>query len=246
MKILSSCIAAALFCSSVFAQKEKTPTHVALGFYASPDLCYRSYFNVSGGDSWQNLIEKINANDHVKLGYSLGLPIYVQFSPNWGFETGLQYSNRGYIMGPLPVTFSETETYTLTAVHTFHDLAIPLKANLTLGKKKLRFCASLGVLTNFNLAFQQKTTQVDSLGGIEVNKTTTRSARLFNLSAWASAGIDYALSDRIHLRIEPYFRHDFPITPANNSPIRSFLWTAGLNVGAYLRLGQGSKRSDKR
>ena len=52
-----------------------------------------------------------------------------------------------------------------------------------------------------------------------------------NISPSVSAGIDYRINDRHHLRIEPTFRYG--VLKIIDEPITGYLYSGGLNIGYY-------------
>lgn len=108
-----------------------------LGLNASPDYCFRtmpSYFEVP------------------KLGYTFGLNTAYQFNQFFSVETGLHYSNKGTQTSMLDLVFIQPEPLVPNQakyIYNYHFIDIPLKANFTLGSRKIRFFTSVGLTVNF-------------------------------------------------------------------------------------------------
>lgn len=93
---------------------------------------------------------------------------------------------------------------------------IPLKVNITLGKKKLRFISSAGVTTNLFIL------------GVENLKS-------INLSPTLSAGIDYKISKLVHLRLEPTLRYGV-LNTSYDTYTSTYFFNAGFSVGVYFKV----------
>ena len=114
-------------------------------------------------------------------------------------------------------------------------LDIPVRAIFSLGEKRIHFVASVGVTTNILLKVTQ-TIVIEFSNGDTKYETNDQqyNFKSFNLSPIVSAGIDYKISNKINLRVEPTYRYGS--LKIIDAPIVAYLWTAGLNITGYYTL----------
>lgn len=166
----------------------------------------------------------------------------IKVSQNIAFETGLQYSNKGYQTKTMDLIFEGTdpnEPMLVQAKAKFHYsykyLGVPLKLNIYFGEGDLRFVSGIGATTNFLLNVQNRENYEYADGKKETkNEEGTLEYNMIDLSPMISFGIDYKISNNIHLRVEPTFRYG--IIKVNHSPIKENLWNAGVNLGISYEL----------
>jgi len=229
-----------LLISSVFAYaqdtsqvKSKKTKRFFVGVNFSSDLC--SVFLKDGASSVSNY--KVRP----KFGYSVGLNFCYIVSKRINIETSIQYSNKGYVT---PLTFGDmidrrrgfvyntSPIKDLRYISTFHYLDIPLKVNFVFGKKRTRFIAGLGLITN--LLFKSTDTfsgqKADGIS-FKNSSTVTNEYNRVNLSPMISCGLNYKINDKMFFKIEPIFRCG--ITPTTHFPFKEYLWSAGLNLSWY-------------
>jgi hypothetical protein len=116
---------------------------VQIGINVSPDICYRTLKN-NDGSSTSDLIMKLdNENQTAKVGYTAGLNVCFSINKFFGLETGIQFSNKGYQTKFTDLIFEQPENSSLPDkakfIYNFHCIDIPIKANFTIGEKKIRF-----------------------------------------------------------------------------------------------------------
>lgn len=71
-------------------------------------------------------------------------------------------------------------------------------------------------------------------GHTEINKSFYYGLSRMNIAAVAGIGMYYFVSEKMHIRIEPVFRH--AITPIVDAPIKQYSYSAGINAGIYFSL----------
>jgi hypothetical protein len=226
---------------SAVAQQTKQETtfkRFQLGANISPDFCFRTLKNTDKNLSYiADLIWLRNDIERPKIGYSGGINFCYQLTKFMGIETGIQYSNKGYKTrnrtliwdGSLPEVPDR-----IKSIYNYHYIDIPLKVNFSLGKNKVRFFSSLGIVGNVFIDEIQKNIFVYSNRKEIDNFSTNYDYHRFNVSASISAGIDYKLSNNSSLRIEPTFRHG--LSQIIDAPATAYLYSAGLNIGYYYGL----------
>lgn len=228
-------------------KEEKPLSKFSLGINFSPDINYRLV--KSDGSVIGNFLQKYyDTTEIVKFGYTLGLGFCYEINKHISFETGLQYSNKGFKTKPFEVLIFPQQNDTsydpilynlksLSSTYNFQYLDIPLKVNFIFGNKRVKFIGSSGFVLNF-LVGLSKTSELKYLNGetkvtTAQDKTTYKSIRKVNLSPMISAGIDCSLTKHLSLRLEPTFR--FGIIKIYNSGVSSYLYNAGLNTSLYWR-----------
>ena len=235
-------LVALFFSYTLYAQDANSDSRISIGFNFSPDYNFRTikrYENTSGIDL---AIESRKDREVAKIGYTAGLNMAIKLSQNVAFETGLQYSEKGYQTKKSDIIFdlpTDPDNPPLMSTIKFHSsyqyLGVPLKITVSFGEGDLRLISGIGVTTNFLLNTQvrtiiehpdgkKKTTKKD--GSFEYN--------LIDLSPMISLGIDYKLTSTTHLRAEPTFRYG--IIKTDHTPIKENLWNAGLNLGVSYKL----------
>jgi hypothetical protein len=202
---------------------ENTSKGFQLGLTASPDYCFRTmpnYFEVP------------------KLGYTFGLNTAYQFNQFFSLETGVHYSNKGCQTSIIDLSFFEPDPSNPNLaqfIYNYHFIDIPLKANFTLGSRKIRFFTSVGLTTNFFIKETQTNVYVYSdrteINTISPNFTDFRKV---NFTPTLSTGIDWSLHPNVNLRVEPNFQYS--ALTLTNTPSTGNLFSAGLKMSVYYRL----------
>jgi len=225
-----------VFVFSAYGQGNSTSgfKKIQVGINISPDLCFRILKNNDGSSSSENIVHFRDSIETIKMGYTTGLNVCFNLNKTIGLETGIQYSDKGYqtiVTEFVSIQPDPNIPEKVRFIYHFHYIDIPLKANFTLGNKKVRFLTSIGIVSNIFiketqteiLYFTDRKEKEKDPTGYEYNK--------INLSAAISAGIDYKINSRMNLRIEPIFRYG--ILKINDTPVTGYLWNAGLNIGYY-------------
>ncbi|HLP34104.1 MAG TPA: porin family protein [Bacteroidia bacterium] len=233
----------ALTAVSVYAQdkpKETTGTNfrkVQIGFNFSPDLCYRTLKNNDGSQVSDIIVDSRDDMETSKFGYTSGFNVCFNIKKSFGLETGIQYSNKGYQTRMSDLRFALPNPgmpQQAKTKYNFHCIDIPVKANLIIGKKKVRFFTSAGVTTNISIKETQIMVLVYSDHTSRETNQTTDSFKRINISPSISAGIDYKINDRSNLRVEPTFRYG--ILKIIDESVAAYLYSYGLNIGYYYGL----------
>lgn len=246
-------ITAMLISIAAFGQDTLNQKTTATGFKRflfgvtlSPDYCYRTLKN-NDGSSWSSIIIDLRDEKEVpKFGYTAGLNICYNISKHTVIEAGVHYSNKGYalkntdltyglIIDPrLGFTYPVNGTLPTEAqfIYNHRYLDLPLRAIFSFGENRMHFIASAGVTTNILL----KATQTSILGYAngDVTKETKEELndyKSINISPSISAGIDYGISNKINLRVEPTFRYG--LLKIIDTPVTAYLWNGGINITCY-------------
>jgi hypothetical protein len=224
---------------------------IHLGVNISPDYCNRILKN----NKRDPIISSINDNrdkQEQKLGYSLGTNLCYNYSKDLGIELGFQYSNKGYMnrlkAAEIPLGLDpNNQIYGIIAtpnglvtgvdivkyIYNLHYLDIPFRAILSFGKKRIRFVTSVGITTNIFLKATQ--TQVLEFENGDIKRYEPqdweRDYKTFNISPTVSIGLDYKISNKLNLRVEPTFRYG--LLKISDASISNYLWSGGFNIICY-------------
>ncbi len=238
--------------TTVFAQEQPTaiPNNdfkkIQIGINVSPDYCFRTLKNNNGSSSADAVIEMRNKYEAAKPGFTAGLNFVFNLKQKFGIEMGIQFSNKGYKETIDNLTFGSAIdprrgfVYSTTGkplteiIFTYNDyyIDVPVKANFVFGKKKLRAIASLGIVANFFIEETIITTKKYADGTKDNNsQKSTDDYNKFNLSPMVSFGVDWKLSSKSSLRIEPVFRYG--VLKIIDTPVTAYLWNTGLNIAYY-------------
>jgi hypothetical protein len=235
MKKLTLLLSAIISLSSV-AQEKK----LAIGINFSPDYSYRALNYRSGDRSYARYIAERNGDEYGKLGFTTGINAAYFFKENLALEAGIQYANKGYkSTWGMPVIMTPKEPYISGGkeLYKYNFIDIPLKLNYFIGSKKVRAVAGVGIVPSIFLSSKYKTISYYTNGDKEIRKLNGpyHNYNPINVGAIASIGADIALSEVLHLRIEPTFRYQF-VNLYRDYDIKEHLWSAGLNFGMYYHL----------
>lgn len=220
---------------TVLGQDTNPTQKILIGFNFSPDYSSRTLKNNDGSSSSDLVIKSRKNIEVARFGYTTGLNIFINLSQFVGFETGIQFSNKGYktknqdliYFPPSPSSPTKVKT-----IYSYQYLGIPLKAKFSFGKSKIRFLSSIGFTTNFLLNIKQTNNFEYSDGKTEKKtQSSTSGFKKVDISPMISVGLDYKLNNKIHLQAEPTFRYG--VIKTKDAPVTENLWNAGLNVGFY-------------
>ncbi|MES2139527.1 MAG: outer membrane beta-barrel protein [Bacteroidota bacterium] len=221
---------------------------IQIGVNFSPDYCFRTLQNNDGSASSDMIVKWRNDNETGKLSFTTGINMIFNLNKNIGIGAGIQYSNKGYQIKTDDLTygsmidprrgFTNPSGAAITSakfIYNDHYIDIPLKINLSFGKKKIRFVTSGGVATNIFIT--ETSTMVlkysDGTKDRDTQKTSYNYNKV-NVSPFISAGIDWKFNDRNNLKIEPTIRYG--VLKIIDAPVTGYLWNAGLNISYYFGL----------
>jgi hypothetical protein len=222
---------------TVYGQNSKPAHHVLIGYSFSPDYSFRTLNNTGGSSSTDLVIKRRNEVELPKFGFTTGLNILVNFSKRAGLETGLQFSARGYKGKGMNLVFETPDPTLVTnasSSYSYQYIGIPLTARFGFGKSKVRFVSSVGFITGFLLNAKQITTYTYTNGRRDKQAQSIKDFARIDISPLISIGVDYEVTDKIHLIAEPTFRYG--VTKTKDAPVGEHLWSAGLNMGIYYGL----------
>ena len=218
-----------------------------IGINISPDYCYRTLESTTGSSISNSIIDWRNESEEFKIGYTAGLNFCYNISKNFGIESGVQYSNKGFALSASNFTYAEMIdprygfTYPTNGtigpkkvkfIDNYHYLDVPVRAIFSFGEKRISFVASIGVTTNILINATQ--TNVFEYENGDTKRNTVDQPNDYNpinLTPTFSVGIDYKISKKINLRVEPMFRYG--LLKIIDTPVTAYLWNGGLNITGY-------------
>jgi hypothetical protein len=216
--------------------QDKNPVQkILIGFSFSPDYSFRKLKNGDGNSSTDLVIKSRNEMEIAKFGYTTGLNVCFKFSQSVGFETGIQFSSKGYKTKDQDLVFFPPDASLPTkqqTIYAYQYIGLPLKARFSFGKNKVRFISGIGVAANFLLNVKQTFKYEYADGKTEKKSQSSKSGfRSVDISPFVSIGVDYKLNDQFLLFAEPAFRYG--LIKTKDAPVTEKLWSAGLNIGFY-------------
>jgi len=205
-----------------------------IGVNFSPDLAYRTLTRNNEYSATITLLDRRNAQEIPKFGYTAGMVMGVNLRRGFGIEIGLQYSNKGFGSETIEVrpSYQNNYTYDYHFTSTFEYIDLPVRVTLRSPQKKVRFIASVGFVTNFLLSASAEET-FDYLNGVVVSRSMpdNNDYNKVNFSPMLSMGLEVTLFNGAFVRVEPTYRYG--VIPIIERDLSGYLWNAGLNVGVY-------------
>lgn len=208
----------------------------SFGLTASPDLGYRLLNNNKGDSITGKLINIRNEYEIPVFAFSAGINARAGLLPFLALETGIRYSQYGYKMTGITVTNQVGEVIPgadATSITRFHYIAVPLSCVLSYGRERWRVLADAGL--EFSYLLHENTlvsiTYPDSTD--RINLSWEYPFKRFNLFPFAGVACEYHFNKWL-LSAGPVFR--FGVINLSDTPVRTFLWSAGFRFGVYYHL----------
>lgn len=214
----------------------------ALGVNFSPDRCYRVWWaapwNRKSIPGYRSKVDFRDSMETPRIGFTAGVGVLYRKSVNLTFESGLYYASKGVNMIRTKLIPITPDPYLPDyASFTFREnyLELPLKANYTFRSGRLNGYVTGGFSSNVFWSAKSVGLFEYSDGRTERVVGSLAGPSRFNFSIVAGLGMDYQLSERWAIRMEPTFRH--AITPSVFGTDIGYYWhSLGLQTGVYLRL----------
>lgn len=203
----------------------------ALRIHGSPDYCYRTLSSLTNTNGY-TYREKIELP---MMGYTAGLDFSYFIKKQFGISLGVNFSQKGFRTGSIPAVDANGNSSGFAHIrYNYNYIDVPVKANLILGKKNIRFIACVGVTPAF-LLYQRTITEIEHT---DESKSTVKGKlnyiyNPFNFFLNGSVGIDYKLGEKMGIRIEPTY--SYGLLETIGTPFSEHLWSAGLNASCYFR-----------
>ncbi len=211
---------------------------VTLGLSFSPTLTYR-YLRVGSSESTENgLVANRNGAERPGWGYDAGLLIQAPLTPRLEVASGLGLSSQVYQTEPTSLTWSEANpTFPRSSVtrSRYNFLSIPLRASYTVGRGRWQGVICSGLLVN--LFISQQTSVLTQFATAESRSSSVKFVGVSRvlLSPVLSAGLQYAVSPAICLRLSPTVQYAFTsLRPG--AEYREHLYGSGLQFSLLKQL----------
>lgn len=202
-----------------------------LGVIISPDFNHHY-------TRYENLPIKVNENETAKFGYKTGLNfVFPIKSEKWSVCIGLLYANRGFQSRKINIDNTLNEPKIARSQryrYHFHYLDIPLQIRYNvIQKDKYQGFVALSAIPSF--MFRESIVHIYySANGTNRVRNTSFPNRFFNVFTELSAGINYSLTEKYVLLIEPHFQYGW--ISLQNEAFVTRLWSFGLKAGFFMRL----------
>lgn len=224
--------------ATLSAIAQNSPWSVGVSF--SPKYSYRS---LKSSGSEQRVADIRNDNETPRFGYSTGIGVLYKVNRRVSLEAGVQYSLKDYKSKESDFTtedqFDPNTGLPIASGNVFslrykrQYLDIPVKFHYVFLDKQIKLYATVGFAGNFLLRADQIADLKQPDGTVQ-KTVRDESLNSTQFSIIGGVGLQYGFSERIGLRLEPQWRR--MITPLRDTPIKEYLWSAGLNCAVYLRL----------
>ena len=224
---------------SFFASFGKTTDSVKvmkfqIGISFSPDYSYRNIISDANNKSIKDMRDSLEVP---KLGYTTGINLAYHLNKKIVLETGILFSDKGEKTKKISLADAPSGQLPFYYIYDYHYyyIDIPLKANYYIISGKCKVYVAAGISTNIFLV--QKTTLLQGHNNNDYQKTSSAFSpgfNKFNFGLLAGAGISCKMTDKLDFKAEPIYTRS--ITSIINAPIKSYLYSAGLNIGIYYKL----------
>jgi hypothetical protein len=215
----------------------------SVGVNAAPAMAYRQLAELRAHQYTSIIMDNRNEREIPLLTGHGSLMAAYALSEKIGIEGGIGYSRFGWDHPLKDLTFgdqidprrgfvystSADLARPITFRETFHYLDIPIRATVSLGRGKLKWIGSLGVSASILMRASHISIYAEGRKEYEQHLFGR-----FNLFPTIGTGVAYRLNDRHELRLEPTFRYG--MLKITDQPITGYLWSAGVNLGWYVRL----------
>ena len=206
---------------------------IQIGVTFSPDFCFRK-LKATTDSKW--IADGRDSLEIPKFGYTAGISLEYKVNTKLFLSSGILFSDCGEKTKEYSVdnvTFGQEATKYSFKYH-YYYLNIPVKANYFIVNRKIKFYLTAGLSANIFL--YQKTTFLTHHQNSD-KKASTKSNNGFaplNFSALIGCGINYPISPKTKLLIEPIYRRS--INSIIDAPVKSYLYSIGMNVGILFNL----------
>lgn len=208
-----------------------------IGINASPQVNYRQLRSTPGDQGSAVVTESRNKIETPRPSYTVGVSLGYQLTEHITLNSGLQYGNWGLQTELRDMVYQSSNLPLPTQIRTKYHvnyLIVPLTANVTLGQNRLKFTAGAGLNAMYMVNEKTSFKLIYEDGHMERQGQNSSFYRKFNLAPQISAGIDYALYEHMHLKLEPVFR--YAVMESADAPVQEHLYNYGLNMSVYWKI----------
>jgi opacity protein-like surface antigen len=206
---------------------------LSVGLSFEEAICFRQ-LNYSSSNEF---IAKLRNNDErFRFGFTTGVNLRYRLNDKILIESGVLYSNTGFQTKEKELSWATPSANLANKTKTvfvFKTLALPVKANYSINISKLQTYLTAGV--SFNYLLRRKTTVIDYFAAGNSNKTSDNQNigfKPFSFSFIGGFGINYPVSHRLFLNIEPVYRQGVSSVNTDKSSAE-YLYSAGINASVF-------------
>lgn len=225
----------------VAQENTKTQSQFTFGVVFSPEYCYRDL--QGSNDTLIFFTEWLDSIQEAKFGYTAGFTVSYKVLKYISIESGIMFSNKGFKMiysdfsgasdpnDPLLMRLSS-----INQTVSFYYLEIPVLSRFQIVSGKFIIAPAIGLSANIYLDSRLKSIIKYNDGTPDEKEIyEADNGKNFTLSVIAGIGIDYNLSDKLSIGIEPVYKRD--IFKSNSSDtFNQYFYSFGANIGLEFRL----------
>ena len=237
---------------------KKGPPRLYIDVLAGPEYANRTLVDKSGDLAGYAMIR--DSTESSRLGFSSTVRASMVLANGLALRSGVAYTQINERLDLFDGTTTDIEIYEVKDVNgniigTQIDTIIGQRIKTTYNRLKMvdipvilgyevrdrNWTLSLNGGAYFNVLFEQKG-EFLSPNLTPVNFTSTEESHYeaFNksvgMSLFGSVGLNYKISNRLHLMAEPHFRYYMDSFTNSNYPLQQNYWSVGLNVGMRVQI----------
>ncbi len=229
-------------------QERTAPTKdrkYSIGFHFATGV-YGSDQHYPEGGAGQSL----NIEEHVikskpYISYSGGISIAYLITKNCYFESGAQYSRKGYSEKETDLFYGDQidprygfeydDIDNLKTRFIYQYIDVPVKVVKSFGDKKWVLTAGAGVTSHFLLsAIRLVKFDSDNNGPKRYESKLQSNHRQFNVSPVVSGGVGYNVNHRLQFIIEPEAKYQ--LLKITDGKVSSRLWSIDLKFTTFIKI----------
>lgn len=204
------------------------------GLIISPDYCYR-HTGAAGDEDMKIVKEVWDSTERPRFGFTAGLSVKRRIGERLLLESGLLFSDKGERIPRREFGFIDTTVpVALSSRYRYLYIDVPVVLNYVVTRGRVALFVVAGISLNVFLTHVHVSIAEYSDGSVVRGSHSTREPlSSFNPAALAGIGVDAQLSECLGIRLEPVYRHS--IIPIADTPLKRYLYSAGVNIGLYWR-----------
>ena len=219
----------------LYSQTPSNERKISLGIAFAGVNAFRNLSSSEESTTLAYIIEIRNRSESQDFKYSVGIHLAYKFSESLHLETGIDYATRGYKSSAVLIDLYEEEIGKVESSIDYRYINLPVVANFSFGKGKIKPLISGGVLVtffieqiNFNKLFLNDGTQNNS------RKSFDSSKHMLGLMGKIGGGVSISLSKHFYTNVIVLYSHE--LLKTSNTPITEKLYSYGVQLGVYYRL----------
>jgi hypothetical protein len=180
------------------------------------------------------VVEAYRNLEKTRLGFTGYLSAEYRLGSRSILQLGLGYTLTGYKSDKIGLQFPTPSPVDPTYVQytdSYKDVFIPLSYRYYLTQKRHRWFVSGGLAPAVNISRQttQKLSYADGRTQLRTDDITSIDLRMVNLNGLIGTGVDFALTDHLHVLFQPTFQYAF-FGIAKDASLNRHPWAVGAGV----------------